>query len=80
MQPGLALAMLRFAEDATIHEHAAPFPIDVLCLEGRGWVSVDGEAAPLAAGQRVHWPANAMHRLWTDGSTMLTLMVEHVPR
>ena len=73
----LTLAMLRFAADAKIHEHAAPFEVDVICLEGAGFVSVSGEAAPLAAGQGVHWPADRPHKLWTERSTMLTLMVEH---
>lgn len=77
-QENLALAMLRFAPGATIHEHAAPFPIDVICLQGRGMTSVDGEAATIRAGQRVHWPAHRQHRLWTEEAEMVTLMIEHI--
>jgi quercetin dioxygenase-like cupin family protein len=73
----LVVAMLRFARDATIHEHAADFPIDAICLEGSGFVSVGRETAPLPAGHRVRWPPGEPHRLWTEDSTMLTLMVEH---
>src|SRR5262249_40214314 len=72
------IAMLRFGPHGTIHEHAAGWEIDVICLEGSGFVSVDGEAAPLHAGEQIRWPAGAQHRLWTDGEGMTTLMVEHI--
>ncbi len=73
----VALAQLRFGPHGTIHEHPAPIEIDVLCLKGSGFTSVDGEAAPIAAGQKVRWPLGRPHRLWTEDDTMLTLMVEH---
>jgi quercetin dioxygenase-like cupin family protein len=73
-----SVAMLRFAKDGTIHEHAAPMDIDVICLEGRGMTSIDGASAPIAAGQTVRWPAGAEHRLWTDDNEMTTLMIEHI--
>jgi quercetin dioxygenase-like cupin family protein len=72
------LAMLRLAPGATIHEHSAVIEIDVVCLEGSGMTSVDGEAAAIRAGECVRWPAGRQHRLWTEGSEMVTLMVEHV--
>lgn len=77
-QDDVFLALLRFAENATIHEHAAPHEITAICLEGRGFTSVGGESAPLRAGERVVWPMNAPHRLWTEDSTMVTLMVERI--
>ena len=73
----LALALLRFQPGGTIHEHPADIDIDVICLEGRGLTSLDGEQAPLKAGEQVRWPAGIPHRLWTEDATMLTLMVEH---
>lgn len=73
----VALAMLRFNHNATIHEHPADFDIDVICLEGSGFTSVGGEQAAIHAGQRVHWPAGQPHRLWTTNNEMITLMVEH---
>ena len=75
--PHLALAMLRFAPYGTIHEHAADLDIDVVCLDGSGMTSLAGEAAPIRAGEWVRWPRGIRHRLWTAGSSMLTLMVEH---
>lgn len=75
--PTLLIALLRFGPRSTIDEHPAPHPIDVICLEGQGLFSVDGEAAPLRAGERVQWPAHRPHRLWTEATAMLTLMVEH---
>lgn len=77
VQEGLSLALLRFAENATIHKHPAPFPVDVVCLEGSGRVTVGDDEATLSAGERVRWPADVPHRLWTEDTTMLTLMVEH---
>jgi quercetin dioxygenase-like cupin family protein len=73
----VSIAMLKFAENAEIHEHDAPIEIDVYCLEGEGMVRVAGEESVFKAGQRVHWPAGVQHKLWTDKTTMLTLMVEH---
>ena len=73
----LGIAMLKVDPHGTIHEHDAPFDIDVICLEGSGFTSVDGEWAGIEAGERVRWPAGKMHRLWTEESEMVTLMVEH---
>jgi quercetin dioxygenase-like cupin family protein len=72
----LLVALLRFGEHAKIHEHAGTTETLVSCLEGEGFTSVGGETAALRAGQRVHWPRGVVHGLWTDGSPMLTLMVE----
>jgi mannose-6-phosphate isomerase-like protein (cupin superfamily) len=72
----LGVAVLRFAEHGTIHEHPGENNTLVACLEGSGFTSVGEETAPFAAGQLVTWPKGVSHRLWTEGSTMLTLMVE----
>jgi quercetin dioxygenase-like cupin family protein len=74
----VAVAMLRFGKHATIHEHPAPIDIDVVCLEGRGMTSLDGEEAAIHEGEQVRWPAGVSHRLWTKDSEMTTLMIEHV--
>lgn len=75
--PHLSIAMLRFAPGGTIHEHAADIHIDVICLEGRGMTSIDGESAPLHAGEQVRWPSGKPHRLWAEDEGFTTLMVEH---
>jgi quercetin dioxygenase-like cupin family protein len=72
------VAELRFAEQATIHEHPGDNDTIVVCLSGRGFTSVAGETAPLEEGQQVRWPRGIPHRLWTEDSTMSTLMVEQV--
>lgn len=71
------VTLLRFGKSGTIHEHAANFDVDVVCLEGRGFTSVGSEESPIQAGQRVRWPAGQPHLLWTTDSEMVTLMVEH---
>ena len=76
----LFVAMLRFGEHATIHEHPAPHQIVAVCLEGEGFTSVGGETSPLRAGERVVWPKDTPHRLWTEGSPMVTLMIERPAR
>lgn len=73
----LGLSMLRFEADGTIHEHPAEIEIDVICLEGKGMVSIGNEQVPIHAEQRIHWPAGIPHRLWTNETHMVTLMVEH---
>jgi len=70
------VAQLRFSEHATIHEHPGERDTVVVCLEGEGFTSVAGETAPLHEGEQVRWPKGIAHRLWTQDSTMTTLMVE----
>lgn len=77
-EPGLALANLRFEPGGTIHEHAAPHPIDVLVLEGEGRASVGETVHPLRAGDALRWPAGVPHRLWSEGAELRTLMVERL--
>jgi quercetin dioxygenase-like cupin family protein len=74
----VSVAMLRFGKHGTIHEHPASIDIDVVCLEGRGMTSLDGEIASIREGETVRWPAGVSHRLWTDDAEMVTLMIEHV--
>lgn len=73
---GTVIANLQFAAHATIDEHSAPFEIDVICLAGEGFVSVGADATPFRCGELVTWPPCVNHRLWTEGRTMETLMVE----
>ena len=73
---GLAIANLRFAANATIDRHDAPFDIDVICIAGSGLTSIGDEVQSIAAGQTIRWPKHTDHCLWTDGSEMETLMIE----
>ena len=50
------IAMLRFHEDATTHEHPGETDTIVICIDGSGFTSVGAEAAPITAGQEVRWP------------------------
>jgi hypothetical protein len=72
------VAQLRFSEHATIHEHPGARDTIVVCINGEGFTSVGVEIAPLAEGQQVRWPRDVPHRLWTEGSTMTTLMIEQL--
>ena len=74
----LLVAQLRFAAHASFEAHDAPWDCHVMCLEGSGHVRVGDETARLAAGQSVLWPKAVVHQLWTDDSTMITLMIEHL--
>lgn len=76
--PALTVVQLRFGADATIDEHAVGWDIDVICLEGEGTTSVDGDAETIREGQTIRWPAGKRHGLFTGESTMVTLMVEQV--
>jgi len=71
------VAQLRFAEHATIHPHAGDRDTIVVCIEGGGLTSVADETVSLREGQQVRWPKDVVHGLWTEGSTMSTLMIEH---
>jgi quercetin dioxygenase-like cupin family protein len=74
--PDLLVAQLRFAEHATIHPHAGERDTIVVCVEGEGFTSVGEDGSPLREGQQVRWPRGVVHRLWTEDSTMTTLMIE----
>ena len=73
---GWFVAELRFSEHATINEHPGVNDTIVTCLQGEGFTSV--ETVPVREEQQVRWPKNVPHRLWTEGSTMTTLMVERI--
>jgi quercetin dioxygenase-like cupin family protein len=70
------VAQLRFAEHATIHPHTGDRDAIVVCIEGAGFTSVGDQIAALREGQQVRWPKGVIHGLWTEGSTMSTLMIE----
>ena len=70
------LAMLRFEPGGTIHEHPGPNDTLVVCIDGEGMTSVGGEVGPIRSGERAFWPRGVPHRLWTEESTMTTLMYE----
>jgi quercetin dioxygenase-like cupin family protein len=72
----VAIAELRFAPNTSIDEHPGERSAHVVCLSGEGFVSLGSESSPFKAGDRVLWPRGIPHRLWTEGSTMGTLMVE----
>jgi quercetin dioxygenase-like cupin family protein len=71
------VAQLRFTEHASIDPHAGERDAIVVCIEGEGFTSVADETAQLREGQQVRWPRGIVHGLWTEGSTMSTLMIEH---
>ena len=73
----LTVALMRFGHDGEIPERAAPYPTDVVCVEGGGFTEVSGEEAELTAGFSVRWPADATRRLWTETESMTVLVVEH---
>jgi quercetin dioxygenase-like cupin family protein len=73
------VAELRFGEHATIHEHPGGRDTIVVCLAGEGFTSVGDDVTQLREEQQVRWPKGVRHRLWTDGTTMTTLMVEGTP-
>jgi len=76
---GFFVAELRFSEHATIHEHPGETDTIVVCIAGEGFTSIAGETAPLREEEWVRWPKGIPHRLWTEGSTMTTLMIERAP-
>ena len=70
------VAELRFSEHATIDPHAGDRDTIVVCIAGEGFTSVADETTSIREGHHVRWPKDVVHGLWTEGSTMTTLMVE----
>ncbi len=75
-RPDLLVAELRFSEHARIEPHPGERDAIVVCIGGEGFTSVGEETVPLREGQQVRWPQGVVHGLWTEASTMTTLMVE----
>lgn len=71
------MALLSFETKATIDEHSADHDIDVGCLEGAGFASVGTQKWPIRIDETIRWPSGQLHRLWTEGESMTTLMIEH---
>ncbi len=78
VREGLAVAMLKFDAEGTIHEHAAPYDVDVICLDGEGFISIEDRIWAFKRGLTLPWPAGRLHRLWTAERSMVTLMVERL--
>ena len=76
VKDGLVIANLRFAHNATIDRHDAPFDVDVICVSGSGFTSVGEDEFAISAGQTIRWPKHQDHCLWTTDDTMETIMVE----
>lgn len=73
---GLTVANLRFGINATIDPHPASWDIDVVCISGSGYTSIEDETFEISAGQSIRWPAGKVHCLWTEETEMETLMME----
>ncbi len=72
------VAMLRLNQHANTDVHPAPYDIHVLCIEGAGYAMCDGEVTEICAGESVLWPKGKEHNIYTEGSVMTTVMLEHV--
>ena len=70
------VATLRFSANASFEAHAADWDVYVMCLEGKGHTLVGTQTSAIEAGHSVLWPRGEMHQLWTEQSTMTTLMLE----
>ena len=76
---GFFIAELRFSENATIHEHPSETDAIVVCVAGEGFASVGDETIPICEEQQVRFPKGVRHRLWTEDSTMTTLVFDRLP-
>lgn len=75
---GLVVANLRFGREAEIDEHDAPMDIEVIVIDGAGYVSVEGVSAEVSAGQTILFPKGKLHKLLTTAEVMETVMVERI--
>ncbi len=70
------ISELAFARNGRIEPHTSPNSAWFIVIEGGGWVVVDGEAARVAAGEAVFWPADIPHGAWADHGHMRAFVVE----
>ncbi len=74
----ILIAQLKFRQQAAFDAHSSAWDCHVICLQGSGYVKVGDETAEIRAGETVFWPKHVEHQLWTEDSTMVTEMIEHV--
>ena len=72
------VAMLRLGKQSNTDIHPAPYDIHVLCIEGSGFAMSGGEVISIHSGESVLWPKGEEHNIYTEGSEMTTIMIEHV--
>lgn len=72
----LRVSMMKIKPNGGMPTHQDKAEIEVICLEGSGFVSVGEDKIPFKMGDRVTWPPNTDHRLWTSDDEMITLMIE----
>lgn len=75
------IVVMYFDEYGEIHEHSAPENILFMVIKGSGYVRIggtEGETKALTAGDAVMWPANELHKAWTEGQALQAVVV-HLP-
>ena len=63
-------------------EHDAPEPILFMVTSGRGFIRVggpSGDTLDVTAGDAVLWPANTLHKAWTDDEPLHAIAVHYSP-
>ena len=72
------VASLKLDANGHTDLHPATYDIHVLCIEGAGFTQCGDEHTELQAGETVLWPKDIPHNLYTQDSSMTTIMIEHV--
>jgi len=63
-------------------EHDAPEPILFMVMGGRGFVRVggpSGDTLAVSGGDALLWPANTLHKAWTDDEPLHAIAVHYSP-
>ena len=72
----------RYEPGGEMQEHAAIDPILFMVIEGSGFLRLggpDGETARVQAGDAVLWPAHVQHRVWTEDTTLTSILFHFGP-
>ncbi len=79
--PAVSLALARVAPGVTTRLHAVEGTVECyVVVEGRGLVEIDGESAPVSAGDRVVIPAGVPQRISNTGAGTLAFYCLCTPR
>ena len=74
------VVVLYFDPHGEMPEHPADEPVLFMVLSGSGFIQIggaDGETVRMSAGEAVLWPANVLHKFWTEDQPLQALLIHY---
>ncbi len=75
-----SVVVLYFDPHGEMPTHPAGEPVLFMVLSGSGFVRIGGESGEtvhMNAGEAVLWPANVLHKVWTEDQPLQALLIHY---